>query len=248
MRWKSEVHLDRAMSTSCRRSATTILTRQIIIAGLSFLLLSCGERPDSAEPTVSFEPVDSNSRSSQITAQTIQDQDNLSPYQQELNKLLSDPIVEQYYKDVYIQGRLIPAEDNKMLSIIDSLYTPVPARKLFYFIVFTKSMNGADGFYAEPLGLSALRFVRTRTEWFAEYFSTAPELTDQDMRNWAECIYGEFQIAEEGHELAAVDELEQQLIHNIAELRGEYRPVIEKLIEEIRSSACDKAAKQERPN
>ncbi len=217
---------------------TTLLSRLTIIFGLALLLLSCGER---SRPTA---PVGYNTRSSQVTVPLIHDQGSRSWYQQELSNLLDDPTVGQYYKDVYIQGKLVPADDDKMLSITDSLFTQVPNRRLFYFIVFTKSMNGADGFYAEAVGLSAVDFVTTRTEWFAEYFNMAPELTDADMDNWAEFVYGEFQISEEGNELIAVKELEHQLIQNITGLRGEYKPIIERLIARVRTTAHAKSSDQ----
>lgn len=209
------------------------------------MLLSCGHGPETAEATTPIAPVETNSaQSAPDKVQATQDQEAVSSYQHELNKALNDSTIELYYNNVYSQGKLIPASDDVMLSITDSLLTHDPDRKLFYFIVFTKSMNGADGFYAEAVGLSAFNFVTTRPEWFADYFNISPRLTDKDMDNWAKCIYGEIQISEEGHEQEAVKDLENVLLHDTRELRGEYKSVIEKLIEKIKSTAHNKAYKQ----
>lgn len=159
-----------------------------------------------------------------------------SPYQIELNNVLKIESIDKYYKEVYYQEKLISADDNLMLSITDSLFTTNQETDLFYFIVFTKSMNGSDGFYSEALGLSSFDFVSKKTEWFAAYFNIAPKLTDKDMDNWASCIYGEIQISRENEEEKAIIELENQLLDNIKEARKEYRPVIEKLIEKIKKA------------
>jgi len=159
-----------------------------------------------------------------------------SPYQIELNNVLKIESIDKYYKEVYYQEKLISADDNLMLSITDSLFSTNQETDLFYFIVFTKSMNGSGGFYSEALGLSSFDFVSKKTEWFTDYFNIAPKLTDKDMDNWASSIYGEIQISRENEEEKAIIELENQLLDNIKEARKEYRPVIEKLIEKIKKA------------
>lgn len=160
----------------------------------------------------------------------------VSPYQKEINKALVDNTIDKYFKDIYYQEKLISANDNKMLSITDSIFTADKETDLFYFIVFTKSMNGSDGFYSEALGLSTFEFITKKTEWFANYFNIAPKLTDKDMDNWVRYIYGEIQISRKGEELNAINELETLTINNIKESRKEYKPVIEKLIKKIRKA------------
>lgn len=160
----------------------------------------------------------------------------VSPNQKELNKALADNTIDKYFKDIYYQEKLISANDNKMLSITDSLFTTDKETDLFYFIVFTKSMNGSDGFYSEALGLSAFEFITKKTEWFSDYFNIAPKLTEKDLDNWAYYIYGEIQISREGEELKAINEFENLTINNVKESRKEYRPVIEKLIEKIKKA------------
>lgn len=157
-----------------------------------------------------------------------------SPFQIELNNPLKNKSIDHYYKEVYQKEKLILTDDIKMLSITDSLFTTDSETDLFYFIVFTKSMNGSDGFYSEALGLSAFKYVTEKTEWFADYFNISPKLTDKDMDNWAYSIYGEIQITKGNNELKAIKELEVHLLNNIKEARKEYRPVIDKLIRKIK--------------
>ncbi len=142
-----------------------------------------------------------------------------SPFQLELNNALKIESIDNYYKEIYYQEKLIPADDTMMLLITDSLFTTNPETDLFYFIVFTKSMNGSDGFYSEALGLSSFDFVSKKTEWFADYFNIAPKLTGKDMDNWASYIFGEIQISRENQEEKAITELENQLLNNIKEAR-----------------------------
>ena len=157
-----------------------------------------------------------------------------SPFQIELNNTLKIESIDDYFKEVYLQEKLISADEIKMLSITDSLFTNNSETDLFYFIVFTKSMNGSDGFYSEALGLTTFDFITKKTEWFANYFNIAPKLTDTDMDNWANFIYGEIQISREGEEFKAIKELETLCISNIKEARKEYKPIIEILIKKIK--------------
>lgn len=162
-----------------------------------------------------------------------------SPMQVELDNALKDESIDNYYKEIFQTEKLILADDIKMLSITDSLFTKDAETDLFYFIVFTKSMNGSDGFYIESIGLSALDFITKKTECFATYFYTAPKLTEKDMDNWADHIYDEIQISRENEDENAINELENKLLENITGTRKEYKPVIEKLIERIKKAHND---------
>jgi hypothetical protein len=201
---------------------------------LAVLVFSCGQ------PTIKNElgPVNSSTATvgdSVKVSESVVEQsgDAVSPYQAELDKALNDPTIGDYYKDIYKQEKLISASDSSMLSITDSLFTANPDKDLFYFIVFTKSMNGSDGFYSESVGLSALAFVTKKTEQFADYFNIAPKLTDRDLDRWANAVVSEIRISEEGQELKAVNKLEALLLKNIDRKRKEYKVVIERFIKKI---------------
>lgn len=170
------------------------------------------------------------------TKTKIQTDQTVSPHQQELNKALADPTIDKYYKEIYWQEKLIREDDNKMLSITEKLFTNDTDKDLFFFIVFTKSMNGSDGFYSEAVGLSAFEFVTKKTEWFADYFNIAPKLDEQDMDNWAKYVYGEIQISKENEKKKAIKDLESQLFENIKGARKEYENVINKFIEKVKST------------
>src|SRR6478736_3034813 len=77
-----------------------------------------------------------------------------------------------YFNEIYQKEKLITADDNQMLSITDSLFSKDTEKGLFYFVVFTKSLNGADGFYSEGAGVSAFNYITNNTRQFAVYFKT----------------------------------------------------------------------------
>lgn len=208
-----------------------------LIFGFTFFLFSCDLQSDSKDKLNTESNLVSESVTKENNHDTTakkQNQKTTSSYQQELNKALADTTIDDYYKEIYRQEKLISTDDNKMLSITEQLFTDNPEKELFYFIVFTKSMNGSDGFYSEAVGLSSFKFVTTKTEKFADYFNIAPKLTDQDMEHWAQYVYGEIQISSENEEEQAVMELERKLLENIKEARKEYRVIIEKFIEKIK--------------
>lgn len=213
--------------------------KSTFVFGLTFLFLSC-EQQTSKNYTGLKESIDAKDAAIETatfdTITKIQTDQAVSSNQQELNKALADPSIENYYKEVYRQEKLIPADDDIMLSITKKIFTKDSDKDLFFFIVFTKSMNGADGFYSEAVGLSAFEFVTKKTEWFAEYFNSAPKLNEQDMENWAEYVYGEIQISRENEEHIAVKELEIQLLENIRGARKEYETLIKRFIEKVKNT------------
>jgi len=211
--------------------------KSIIIPGLCLMFLSCGPQNGKRESLLADSTREKNAFSDApgINATTVDQVDEIgSPYQQELNRALADSSIDDYYKEIYRQEELVPAEDSKMLSIREKLFTDDSDKDLFFFIVFTKSLNGSDGFYSEAAGLSAFEFVTKRTEWFADYFSVAPKLNDRDMENWAKYVYGEIKISRENEETEAVQELEAQLYENIKIARGEYHAVIEEFMAKVK--------------
>ena len=141
-----------------------------------------------------------------------------------------------YYLDIYKQEKLIAADDILMLSITDSLFTKDEENELFYFIVFTKSMNGSDGFYSEAVGLSCFNFITTNPIRFAKYFSSDTKLNNNDFNNWADYIYGEIQISRENQEQEAIGELDKLLRDKIKDSKVEYKNIIDKLIDEIKNA------------
>jgi hypothetical protein len=215
---------------------TAMTTKSIFFLGLSFLILSCVQQTGKNE-TQLIESINVKDNIVEIAkTYTLTKESSISPYQQELNKALTDPTIDNYYKEIYRQEKLIVADDDKMLSITEMLFTNDKDKDLFFFIVFTKSINGSDSFYAEAAGLSAYEFVTKKTEWFADYFNIALKLNVQDMDNWAKIVYSEIQISRENEEKKAVKELENQLLENISVARKEYEHVIKVFVEKVKSN------------
>ncbi|MBL4753935.1 MAG: hypothetical protein JKY52_10135 [Flavobacteriales bacterium] len=205
---------------------------RLVIIGVLILQLSCINQTDKKKP----ESKDSQTHSALTTSKsdsiTNIESTNMEP-QVGYKKYPSEF---EYYKDVYSQEKLMPADDILMLSITDSLFTKNPENELFYFVVFTKSMIGSDGFYSEALGLSCYNFITTKSTKFATHFSSEPKLTEDDLNNWADYIFGEIQISRENEELEAIMELEAQLIDDIKASKIEYKELIERLIAKIKTS------------
>ncbi|MFK8056870.1 MAG: toxin-antitoxin system YwqK family antitoxin [Saprospiraceae bacterium] len=139
-----------------------------------------------------------------------------------------------YFKQVYTQEKLVRASDEKMLSIADSLFSGNYSTSLFHFIVFTKSMNGADGFYSEILCSSAHKYIMEQTLSFTKHFTATPKLGEPDIDNWASSIYGEIQISREGDEALAIKQIEKVMLNNVQAASPAHRDFIKQLIRKIK--------------
>lgn len=150
-----------------------------------------------------------------------------------------DSIV-NYFNEIYKQEKLIKAKDNQMLSITDSLFSKDINKGLFYFIVFTKSLNGADGFYSEGAGLAAFNYISNNPKQFAQYFETSEKLNPKDLDNWANSVLGEIMISRENDESKAIDEFEVTLTTKMKEDHTKHQEIISDLMKRIKNTAHDK--------
>ena len=122
---------------------TKMKLKYLLIVSLAILLISCVDRSNHRKNS-------STQLSDSTTA--IKDQQPLQNQTSSKNvqiEILSEQIINQYFEKIYTQEKLINENDYLMLTVPDSLFSNNPQKQLYYFIVFTKSMNGSDGFYSE---------------------------------------------------------------------------------------------------
>ncbi len=65
-----------------------------------------------------------------------------SPLGIELKNAINDPLTDKYFLEVFKKGKVVPhPDDDKMLSVSDSLFSNDHKKDFFYFVVFTKSID-----------------------------------------------------------------------------------------------------------
>jgi hypothetical protein len=121
-----------------------------------------------------------------------------------------------------------------MLSIPDKLFTSDPRDQLFFFLVFTTSLGGTDGFYTEAVNAAAYDFILENPFTFSEYFSSIFLLEKEDLKNWASSIYGEIQLSNEGQEREMIDALEKKLVEKFRSLALEFPSPLSDLLNELK--------------
>ncbi len=147
---------------------------------------------------------------------------------------LGDASLNAYFQLIYESKHFVQHDDDHVaLTITDSLFAKTQGQDHFYFVVFTRSLNGADGFYSEAAGKAAYTFVIKETERFAEFFTDSKELSSTDLRNWASMINGEIQIVSEGRAKEARKKLHDRLRDNIQTSNQANRNMIESFINEL---------------
>jgi len=146
-----------------------------------------------------------------------------------VDKFLINKNISQLAKELYL-GKVKPTDNEENLALIDSINSSGNARG-FYFLVITRTMEHADGSYAEPLGIAAKEFVENNTIEFLSYFIDNKDLlTSKDFANWSRSVYGEIQIDSEGSEQKAITDLKTKMITNCQGLSIDYKDNIMKFI------------------
>jgi hypothetical protein len=140
---------------------------------------------------------------------------------------------EEYFQKIYSDEKMFYIKDeNMILSIGDSLFSKDSSKQEYYFTVFSKSMNGSDGFYSEMVSLCAYKFVTVESQKFINYFRHSNKLTEQDLDNWALFVLGEIQIEYDTEIKKGVKELQNKLEKNVP--KSNKQNPITKLIKKIK--------------
>lgn len=160
----------------------------------------------------------------------INDTAQYSPFEAKITAALQDASVPTYFKEVYKAGKLLPCrDDNEILAICDSLSSSNSEHAYFYFMLFTKSLKSADGFYAEAVCGYSYSFLLEHTEAFADYFNRSDQLTEENLAEWAICAYGEIAISEEQRE-RALSHYKAMLNNQVQQYRKEYWPIMDRFV------------------
>jgi hypothetical protein len=147
---------------------------------------------------------------------------------------LSHRQIPQVCKDIYNKKRLI-SDDNEVLALIDSIFTPNNETRPFYFLTLTQTMEKADGAYAEPLGIMGKDFVEKRTKEFLNYFINEPMLTNEDFDEWVSTVVGEIQISAEGHEKKEADNVKKKMFANCSDCNEQQKLKLENFTKQIKN-------------
>ncbi len=157
-----------------------------------------------------------------------------SPGEEYISRCIADSSINQYYKDILKAEHLIfLSDEDLMLSVTDSLFSLNPDRQFFFFIVFTKSMNGSDGFYSEAVSLNALNFIKVHTVLFANYFSSTSYLNESDFQNWIRYVCGEIMISAGDERLSEINNLVAILKENTKYSNYKHKQIIDRFTEEL---------------
>lgn len=129
------------------------------------------------------------------------------------NKYLQNSHISQAAKDYYL-GKFNASDDERTLSIVDSLNTKNDSTRYFYFLLISKMQVSADGALAEALGNSCKAFLEHHPNDLVQflYFKNTSKDTGR-INSWAKLIADEFLIECENTELKCVD-LSDRMVKN----------------------------------
>jgi hypothetical protein len=141
--------------------------------------------------------------------------------------------IPQVCKDLY-NGKRLPSDEVDILSLLDSVFTSNVETKPFYFLTITRTMEKADGAYAEPLGMMGKQFVEKKTKEFVDYFLNNLLLTDKDFEEWAKTVAGEIEISADGHEKEELERLRNTMTSNCDNCSNRQSKLISNFLDRVK--------------
>ena len=123
---------------------------------------------------------------------------------EEMKIYLDNKQVSKAAKDFY-SGKFKATDNDKTLSIIDSLRTKNSFTRPFYLYLVSKMMDKSDGALSEALGNSCKEFVEDSPNSAIEFLYQNNKIANHvTVDNWAKIIEGEFMIVCENDEKECV--------------------------------------------
>ena len=149
---------------------------KILLAVCCFFIAGCGSR-EKQETAFSY---DTSATTAQVTNTNIDT--TPVPDQPIINH---DSLPAETIGQMILDGKLIPSDNEYTFRMMDSLQTVHGSKRKFYFGVFNKIMDRADGALGEAVGDYALTYVEQNPKLFIGFISAYPS---ERFETWASHI------------------------------------------------------------
>jgi hypothetical protein len=125
------------------------------------------------------------------------------PYNKSYN-YLEDPFISKAAKD-YFSGKFKARDDDKTLSIIDSIRTKNTVARPFYLFLVSKMAIRSDASLSEEIGVHLKWFVEQKPDQFIEFLTSMPDDKASFIDAWAKLTAGEILISCENKVKLCID-------------------------------------------
>jgi hypothetical protein len=149
--------------------------------------------------TACIGPKGDNKSSQKVTENSIEETSSTEPNSNPVDTL-NDPHHRSYLADkttkeigqMFLDNKLLPNDNSPTLRTMDSLLSKNQESRKFYFMVFVKIMDKADGALAESVGLPAMQYVEEYTD---EFLDLSSNLTNEQFSSWATFVAWEILLS-----------------------------------------------------
>lgn len=150
----------------------------------------------------------------------------------EVTFYLSNSQVSKTAKDYY-KGKFKASDDNKTLSILDSLNTRNNTTRPFYIYLVSKMIHKSDGALSEALGNATKEFIERYPNEAVDFlYAKNPMVKQKFVSAWAKQVAGEFMIDCEGREKQCIRKSLQQ---TLAKTKSENKTMLTQFYNQIES-------------
>ena len=130
------------------------------------------------------------------------------------------PGISNNAKDYYL-GKFKPSDNQRTLSILDSIRTKNNLTRPFYLLLLSQLGKNADGSLSEAIGNSLKLFLESNPDNFFAFLNSRDLKTGKAIKNnWANLVAGEFMIICEDSPKRCI---EKSLVNTIEKTNVDYR-------------------------
>jgi hypothetical protein len=185
--------------------------KQFIFTILIILLSGCNGGKNDKSPNISSVKETARKEKPVINNRVERPDSLKDPYSR---YYLSDKNLKEI-GDLILKDSVIPTDNYLTFRIMDSLSARTYQDRKFYFKVYAKILNKADGALAEAMGIPGLKYVESHTR---EFIGLSIDLTNKQIESWANFIAWEIIFDSRKDPIEDGNMFIEKLISNCGEL------------------------------
>jgi hypothetical protein len=149
---------------------------------------------------------------------------------------LNDPSVLPIVKEIYQDKpwKLSSQNADLLSALLDSLPRMPEPDRAFYFVVIAKTLDKADGAYAEALGYAGKEYIDNNLPEFLNYFIGEGKLPSIYLQKWSGIVSNEVELLKVNQDAKILTKLPKLYDAKCKDCRSQQKAVLKEFLDRVK--------------